>query len=917
MFAPPSSLLRRLLLPCSVLLAALSATLPPLLAQPAPGATLFDTPPTLAVREQPAVSATLSAADNALAAGLTTLAAELYEQVSLQSQSSPSLQEKARLGLASALLARNRFAEAAAILEQLPSRPEQQVRLAVSLLAQNRATEADALLKKISVGSLSSVDRAWYYAAQGMLGFLVGNHIAAGKAFDLAAQSFDPQNQQQQRQQMRLLEYVSAIRMGGASEEMVAELRKRILNEGTSAAFDHSKALAIALDQLKRPAQAAAELQRIPNLSPAQRDERDLLLGIILTPSTEEGRAALFSVIRNKAAPDLQRIALQCLTAAVENASGKDAMVRLANNVFAKLTEQATVAPDARTLDSLNLARARIMVLVGAWDKAESSANDLLEKNPESPLRADALRILASAAFQNRNYRRTADYLLQLQSLLPSAQQSQVGRIAADCLFLAGRYPAAAATYAAILPRISPPQERGATLFLQVLCELQSDNFAAAEQTVRATPNIDETSRLNCEWTLINWLREKGKTAEALVRVEQALTQLPQNHTTFRIRFLWQQALLSFNARQYAEVQRLADSLTGLLQNLPAAEETLLPNRAAMLSQTALLKARAVLAARQPEAETAMTALRLAYPREAATAASFLVEGRDRAARGEHAAARDLFLQPFKRLQADPTLAEFSEYAAQGLFEAAEQCALLGADGAGTQQYRQATQYFDRMVEHFPAHRLVAQARLRQADLFRIQGQFDDAMQVYETLLRNESVSSSTRWRAELGRSDCLFAKAMNREGSAQTTPAAAIPLERAITAYERLFALPNKPVDLTAEAGYKWGVSLQLREPNLGLSGNTAATIAKEAKDAHWLVINQLLLDPVEAEKLATGRWWITKSLFAVAEYYESIRNPEEARRVYQLLLDYNQKVQNTPQRALPGQEEARRKIASLPSGY
>ncbi len=911
MFAPPSSLLRRLLLPCTAFLAALCA---PLTAQTT-GTTLLDTRPALAVREQPAVSASLSAADNALAAGLSTLAAELYEQIALQSKTDAPLGQKAQLGLASALLARNRFSEAATILEQLPAAPEQQVRLAIALLAQNRATEADAILQQIAVGPLSPADRAWYYAAQGMLSFLVGNHLAAGKAFDLAARSFDPLTQQQQMQQMRLLEYVSAIRMGTASEEMVAELRKRILNEGNSAAFDHSKALAIALDQLKRPAQAAAELQRIPNLSPAQRDERDLLLGIILTPSTEEGRAALFSVIRNKAAPDLQRIALQCLAAAVENASGKDAMVRLANDIFARLTEQATIAPDARTLDALNLTRSRIMVLVGAWDKAESSANDLLEKSPESPLRADALRILASAAFQNKNYRRTADYLLQLQKLLPSAQQSRIGRIAADCLFLAERYPAAAATYAAILPRISPPDERGATLFLQVLCELQSDNFSAAEQTVRATPNIDETSRLNCEWTLINWLREKGKTSEALTRVGQALAQLPPRHTTFRIRFLWQQALLSFNARQYPEVQRLADALTELLQNLPAAEENLLPNRAAMLSQTALLKARAVLSARQPEAETAMAALRLAYPREAATAASFLVEGRERAARGERAKARDLFLQPFKRLQADPTLTEFAEYAAQGLFEAAEQCALLGADGAGTQQYRQATQYFDRMVEHFPSHRLVAQARLRQADLFRIQGQFDDAMQVYETLLRNESISSSTRWRAELGRADCLFAKAMNREGNAQG--ATAIALERAITAYERLYALPNKPADLTAEAGYKWGVALQLREPNPDLSGNTAAAIAKEAKDAQWLVINQLLMNPQEAEKLATGRWWIAKSLFAVAEYYESVRNPEEARRVYQLLLDYNQKSQNTPQRALPGQEEARRKIASLPSGY
>ena len=313
----------------------------------------------------------------------------------------------------------------------------------------------------------------------------------------------------------------------------------------------------------------------------------------------------------------------------------------------------------------------------------------------------------------------------------------------------------------------------------------------------------------------------------------------------------------------------------------------------------------------------AMASLRRNYFREAATAASYLVEGRDLAAQGQHSRARDLFLKPFEQLKSDPTLVEFSEYAALGLFEAAEQCALLGADGAGTSQYQQAIQYFDRMVENFPRHTLVAQARLRQADLFRVQGQFDDATQVYETLLRNETIANGTRWRAELGRADCLLAKAMSREGDSEKSgPARTIALERAITAYERLFSLPNKPADLTAEAGYKWGVALQFREPIPGANSSSRAVIAKEAKDAHWLVISQLLLDPAEAEKLATGRWWIVRSLFAVAEYYESVRNYEEARRVYQLLLDHNQKVQNTPQRALPGQEDAKRKIVALSSG-
>jgi TolA-binding protein len=168
-------------------------------------------------------------------------------------------------------------------------------------------------------------------------------------------------------------------------------------------------------------------------------------------------------------------------------------------------------------------------------------------------------------------------------------------------------------------------------------------------------------------------------------------------------------------------------------------------------------------------------------------------------------------------------------------------------------------------VNDYPRDSLVFYARLKQGHLMRKRNDFATARQLYEDLNNNYSQHPDVL-TAQLALADTLFAQGANSITN----------YESASTIFERLRDLPSAPVDLRAEAGFKWGYALAKRGQ------------AAKAQTVFWSVVDAFLLDPAQAANLgAKGRWWVSKSLLELAQILEEGGQLDEAQRAYQLIID------------------------------
>ncbi|MDR2429722.1 MAG: tetratricopeptide repeat protein [Puniceicoccales bacterium] len=898
---------------------------PPMFAQQTPLPVLEENVP-LPSANDPVMRNRFAAADEALASGLTTLASGFFTRLSLEFPQGGASHERAQLGLATCLLARNDPDGAAKILERLPQSAPRQIRLALAraIMGTQTAGDGDAL-NALNPALLSASDLPWYHIARALFALATDSASETQTEFirtefTQARASYSDAAQHYQAQHVRALEYLAQIRLGPPPDAAVLnELRNSVAtNENNPLGFIFAKQLAIALAKNKRTAEAVAILRQRSFISPAERDEADLLTGYILGAGNSGGRQALYNVISNKAPPPLQNLALSALATAPASGTAGNPPAE----IYEKLTIHAATAPDPRTLDMLNLVRATLAYAANDLPGATRAANDLLENTPESPLRSDALRILATVAWQNNEPRRAAGHLTQLQQLLTGPAQTRTALVAADCLYVSARipapnpsaYPLAAAAYAAVQPRLPTPEERGNTLYLRLQCELRTGNATAATALLKAAaipPGIDTDSLLHCEWSLIEWLRNNGEAPAARARLDALLAmQGARMDTTHRIRFLWQQALLALAADDTAQAIQLAAQITAIMEKLPpSAPPALLAQTRAILSKTILLKARAMLPSDPVSAHAILNELRRKYPDEEATAASYLLEGRSHAARGDYSQALRILATAHQRYprHLQPPL---SDYGAEALYEIAQQHIAQSQSGTSSQPYRQAIEALEKFATDYPRHPLADAAKLQQADLFRITANFADALAIYEQLLTRLPDNTPRRWRAELARADCLYAKATLTPATRDTD------LNLAIDAYDRLFSLPHKSSDLKAEAGCKWGNALAARRPDPQAGGRAPADIAREADEARWKVITQLLKAPGPDAPLlgANARYWTARTLMNLADSSKARNDNATAATLYRLLLDYNNDVQNTPGRRLPFQNIAWRELSQLP---
>jgi TolA-binding protein len=238
---------------------------------------------------------------------------------------------------------------------------------------------------------------------------------------------------------------------------------------------------------------------------------------------------------------------------------------------------------------------------------------------------------------------------------------------------------------------------------------------------------------------------------------------------------------------------------------------------------------------------------------------SYLIQASYLTERGDIAAAQ-VVLVSF----VDNPAYKHSEYAPLALYEAALNLERQGLDRHLRDAYEK---MLERLIHDYPQDELVFYALLKEGDILRRLNDIGAARQIYEHLVNNPTYAQ----HPDLLLAQIALADTLSTQGTSNV-----INYENAVTIYERLRDLESAPVDLRAEAGFKWGNAWKQR-------GQPA-----KAQPIFWSVVDAFLLDPAQAAKLgAKGRYWVSKALLELAQIQEDAGQLDEAQRAYQLIVD------------------------------
>ena len=660
-------------------------------------------------------------------------------------------------------------------------------------MQQRKLDVARAELAATKSDEVSATDRAWYLYLQGLLAD-AANDVNGAKNLYQQAEAAAATNFARARFILALEQ--ARLRLGPVTEADAETQRKNLEQfQGRKIGYGIARTYAAMLDALGRKSEAIALLQRQLATVPAEeRDELDstrLVLGLMAGAEDGAGRNALGELLRDGADRDKQRIALQLLARASEREPARSEFRKKLDG----LIDQRVAHP---ILEDLLLFRAELALADKNYAQAEDDARALLQKFPGSPLKAHALGVLTGSAWAQLRYRTAADNATKARAELPPGpEHAQLGVLVAEAWFRARDFRSAADAYAATLrepPAGVPP---GNLMFQRVLAEMEAGSLDTAQTVLddlAKDPAFDAVNRWQAEWNLARALQTHDQTKAAYDRVNQLLqTSRPlpgQMPAELRARMAWLQARLSLEAAQQqktpAAKTELAEQTLKLVDALPASLEGVTPElKSEMESTGALLKGEANFAlGREAEALELFKKLRADFPRSDAAVYSYFDEA-------EHYAKQD------KTVEAQQLLTQLADefpdntYAPYALYQAALQAERRGQDA----NFAEANRLIEDLVKKYPQSDLVFYARLKQGDLLRKLNQFPQAQQVYESLVNNYAAHKDVIL-AQLALAECHNAQSSNDPAQA----------ERAIVLFEHLRDRVDAPVDVRVEAGFNLG---------------------------------------------------------------------------------------------------------------
>lgn len=815
-------------------------------------------------------------ANAALQAGFPATAAAGYRELLRDPALTAEARQRATLALVTAQLDSRELVEAESLLQGYtgPRNTAYQLRAGLIAILNRRIAPAKAALAAGKPDELPPADRGWWPYLQAGVADAENDFARANTLYEQAiAAAVSPL----QRARLQLGQEQALLRRGALTEAQMANTRQTMERfPGQRTGYDAARTYAAALAEAGRAPEAQAILQRqLATLPASERNVADqirLMLGLIAGEGSVAGRQAFKSLLRDGQRPDTQRLALQLLARGAKTPGERESL----RNDMADLLRN----PAQRAIhEDLTLALAQSALVDKLYPEAEQHARQLIDLYPGSALKAAALGVRLAVAWDLKRYRTAADIAGQLRAVITEARErAELGVLLAEAFFRSEDYKNAGDAYAAALHELPAVVPAGTLIFQRVLADIRADQLdSAAKQLDEAatTPGFDAVSRWQAEWNLVKELQVRGQTASAQARVEQLLAAgsagVPDD---LRIRLMWLRAKLSFENDQFEVALRQTDELLAVVAKGGPSEEALRQN---ITSTAQLLKAQALLNLnREPEGLAMLDQLRADFRATAAAQYSYLVQAVHLTQRGDMAGAQRVLLS-----FVDTPAYRQSEYAPLALYEAAINLERQGLDRQLRESYEK---MLERLIHDYPQSDLVFYARLKQGDLLRKLNDFASARQVYEDLINNSGQHPDILL-AQLALADSLFAQGAN----------SVVNHESAAAIYERLRDLPSAPVDLRAEAGFKWGYALAKR--------NQSA----KAQTVFWSVVDAFLLDTAQAAKLgAKGRYWISRALLELGQLHEDAGRLDEAQRAYQLIVD----------RKLSGVAQAQAKLARFRAG-
>ena len=823
----------------------------------------------------------LAAADRAEEMGFPSVAAGLYQNLLAAPGGDRS---RLTLGLATALLDDGRAAEAEQALQGFVGLrgAAWHLRLALAAAQQQKTGVTRAELAAIKPEEIPAADRAWFLYLQGQAAEAAND---LNRAKDWYQQAEAAAGNNLARARFVLAREQARLRLGPVTEADAEVQRKNLEQfQGRKISYGIARTYAAMLDSLGRRTEGIALLQRqLATMPLEEREELDgtrLVLGLMAGATEGAGRSALGELLRDGTDRDKQRIALQLLARASAREPARTDFRR-------RLDSLIGLVPAHPILEDLLLFRAVQSLADKNYGPAEDDIRTLLQKFPGSPLKAQALGVLTASAWEQARYRTAADHAAKARAeLAPGPTRASLGVLVAEAWFRARDFRSAADAYAATLGEPPAGVPKGDLMFQRVLAEIEAGSLDTAQKVLdelSRDPAFDAVNLWQAEWNLARALQVHDQTPAAYARVNRLLAaprpSANQLAPELRARMAWLQARLSLEAGQPEQTLRLVDALPAAMDGTTAELKSQIG------STSALLKGEASFAlGRDAAALELLKKLRGDFPRSDAAVYSYFDEA-------EHYAKQDKTVEAQQLLQKLADEFPNNTYAPYALYQAALQAERRGQET----NLAEANKLIEDLVQKYPRSDLVFYARLKQGDLLRKLNQFQQAQQVYESLVNNFSQHKDVML-AQLALAECHYAQAAGDPAH----------IESATVLFEHLRDRIDAPVDVRVEAGFNLGYLYVRRSAAAREKGDSVheQENAARAQEVWWkdVVYEFLVKDPELAAQLgAKGRYWMARTLVELGALFEQQEKLEQAKEAWLLILKAR----------LPGEDLAKARLA------
>ncbi len=790
------------------------------------------------------IASTQEGAIDALRAGLPALAQIIVEDTMSIENISVEDEKQLMSILVDSLIAQGKFEVALRVMADADkNNPFNMLRLALINVGLSNKDDAAKILDKIDVSKLSKEELSWYYVAKGYTDYEFGNISKALENFKKAKSSSASRFA---LADIMVAENFCKLVNIETNSEKLSDLEKSLeesvkLYYGTPVGFQFAKQYASVLFKLSKRKKAFDVLNGQLEIELAEELDKDeiRIIAAAMTKNPETQLSMLREILRSTASNDVCDFAMSMLAKnpEISNDDKKTFLIELLEKGSEKIRDRVLLELSNTAIKSYDR------------ESANKYALKIVEELPASKYKKDALRVLAWTAFtsdaqKEPEYRLAATYLSTLAELeTDKAKAAEMRLFSADCYFLDKDYATAATLYEKLFDELK--SKRGLILNRAIDANLNRNNENDALKLLDKAykeHDINDDDLWNAEWKIVSRWREMGFTDKAKSRIEHAIKTTKSKPLLIKMR--WLLARIAEESGNFKEAINLCEKIISEISDIESLDKT---TYNLVATNATLMKARCLESLEDIEkAFVEYKKLRDEYPKSDAAKISYLYQARAESKRGNYAAAQQLCR----------TLAETDpkgKHTYDAVTDAASYARKLGSDA----DYKAALSMLDKLCSDYPNNPRNFYARLSQAEILRLINLFADARKLYEDILNKYSQHPEIHL-AWLGLGDCALAQ------RSKSLNAAAI--------FERIYAFPDMPISVKAEAAFKCAFALD------------RADRSREANEMRWVTATRLLSQPLTPE----AKYWVGRSLFALATNLEASGAKRDATSAYEMIVKF-----------------------------